>query len=224
MASPQSAQSIRGTSPIKTAYLTLYNAVSSAAWSMVLYRTLSIATTHGWQHVYPAIGEQVKWTQTMAALEIFHSLFGIVRAPVFTTIMQVSSRFLLVWLIVDPFPHLALASPAYTSMLVAWSVTEVIRYTYFVPLLALGWQPTPLTWLRYNTFFILYPLGITSECILVWLAANGPAADKGDVYKWALYGVLLTYVPGAYTLFTYMMKQRRSIMRKLKAQDLQVSK
>lgn len=137
--------------------------------------------------------------------------------------MQVSSRFLLVWAIVDVFPHLPLETPFYSSMLVAWSVTEVIRYTYFVPLLALGWQPAPLTWLRYNTFFVLYPLGITSECALVWLA-TGPAGDLGDVYRWALYAVLGVYVPGAYTLYTYMMSQRRSVLRKLKAQNEQASR
>lgn len=65
-----------GSSPIKTAYLTLYNAASSVAWSIILFRTISIATTKGWQHVYLDVGEQTKWTQTMAALEVLHSLFG----------------------------------------------------------------------------------------------------------------------------------------------------
>jgi very-long-chain (3R)-3-hydroxyacyl-CoA dehydratase len=137
--------------------------------------------------------------------------------------MQVASRFLLVWAIVDTFPHLPLESPFYTSMLIAWSVTEVIRYSYFVPLLAMNWQPKPLTWLRYNTFFVLYPLGITSECVLVWLATE-PAEKLGEMYKWALYAILVIYVPGAYTLYTYMMKQRRSVLRKLKAQNEQASK
>ena len=107
--------------------------------------------------------------------------------------MQVSSRFLLVWGIVDVFPYLAF-SPFYSSMLVAWSITEVIRYTYFALTLS-GWQPRALTWLRYNTFFVLYPVGIFSECFMIWLAIK-PAKDVSDYYSWVLHAILGIYVPG----------------------------
>ena len=109
------------------------------------------------------------------------------------TLMQVSSRFLLVWAIVDSFPFLAL-SPFYSSMLVAWSVTEVIRYSYFALTLS-GWQPAALTWLRYNTFFILYPIGIFSECSLIYMATV-PAAMRHPLEKYVLYAILVIYVPG----------------------------
>lgn len=118
---------------------------------------------------------------------------GVVRAPLLTTLMQVASRFLLVWAIVDVFPFLAL-SPFYSSMLIAWSVTEIIRYSFFALSLS-GFQPKFLTWLRYNTFFVLYPVGIFSECALIWLATE-PAGHINEMYKWALYGILAIYVPG----------------------------
>lgn len=107
--------------------------------------------------------------------------------------MQVSSRFLLVWAIVDSFPFLA-SSPVYSSMLVAWSVTEVIRYSYFALSLS-GWQPAALTWLRYNTFFVLYPVGILSECSLVYMA-TAPAGVRSPFEKYLLYAILVIYVPG----------------------------
>ena len=121
---------------------------------------------------------------------------GIVRAPLMTTLMQVASRLLLVWGVVYPFPAVALSSPFYTSMLVAWSVTEVIRYSFFAFSLS-GWQPRLLVWLRYNTFFVLYPLGISSECSLIYLAAE-PAGKLDERYKWALYAILAIYVPGEF--------------------------
>ncbi|KAF7542314.1 hypothetical protein G7046_g10179 [Stylonectria norvegica] len=130
--------------------------------------------------------------------------------------MQVSSRFLLVWIVVDLFPYLAF-SPFYSSMLVAWSVTEVIRYSYFALSLS-GWQPRALTYLRYNTFFILYPVGIFSECYLIWQAVH-PASHVSDVFGWVLRLILGIYVPGSYVLYTYMMKQRSKVMRNLKAED-----
>ncbi|KNA97389.1 3-hydroxy acyl-CoA dehydratase [Fusarium oxysporum f. sp. lycopersici 4287] len=163
----------------------------------------------------PILAQYTKWTQTLAGLEVLHSLLGVVRAPLMTTLMQVASRFLLVWAIVDVFPFLAL-SPFYSSMLIAWSVTEIIRYSFFALSLS-GYQPKFLTWLRYNTFFVLYPIGIFSECTLIWFATE-PAGHINELYKWALYAILAIYVPGSYVLYTYMMSQRRKVMRNLKAQ------
>jgi very-long-chain (3R)-3-hydroxyacyl-CoA dehydratase len=118
---------------------------------------------------------------------------GVVRAPVSTTAMQVASRLLLVWLIVNPFPWLA-KSAGYSSMLIAWSVTEVIRYGFFTLSLS-DLLPSFLMWLRYNTFYILYPLGISSECWLIYKAIE-PAKELRLEYAWALQLILFIYVPG----------------------------
>ncbi|KAK9436091.1 protein tyrosine phosphatase-like protein [Metarhizium brunneum] len=201
-------------SPLKDAYLILYNFASAVAWSVVLGRTLAVLYLRGPAAVYAVVGEWTKWTQTAAVMEILHSLLGVVRAPVSTTVMQVFSRLLLVWPVVNTWPFLAL-SPFYTSMLVAWSVTEVVRYSYFALSLA-GALPSFLTWLRYSMFYILYPMGITSECMLVY-AATGPAAERSSFAPWALYAILAIYVPGSYVLFTHMMKQRSKVLRSSKA-------
>jgi hypothetical protein len=64
---------------------------------------------------------------------------------------------------------------------------------------------------RYNTFLILYPIGVASETYLIFKAI-GPAERLNEYYGYALYGILATYVPGFYTLFTHMLKQRRRIL------------
>jgi hypothetical protein len=109
--------------------------------------------------------------------------------------MQVASRFLLVWGVVDLFPSATGPNPAYSTMLIAWSITEVIRYSYFAVNLSFGKVPSWMTWLRYNTFFVLYPLGISSECWLVW-KATGPADEKEPLIKYAYLAILAIYVPG----------------------------
>ncbi|KAL7791036.1 hypothetical protein V8C37DRAFT_410622 [Trichoderma ceciliae] len=209
-------------SAIRNGYLVLYNAASAMAWGLVLQSTVAALVRSGPQTVFLATGEFTKWTQTAAALEILHSLLGVVRSPLFTTLMQVASRFLLVWGILFLYPYLAIQSPTYSSMLIAWSVTEVIRYSYFALSLS-GLTPRALTWLRYHTFFVLYPIGILSECSLVYLAAVGPAATATEypltLMPYVLYGILVIYVPGAYVLYTYMMAQRRKVLRSLKTKD-----
>ncbi|KAG9563401.1 PTPLA-domain-containing protein, partial [Aureobasidium melanogenum] len=202
----------RKSSPVKTGYLVLYNAVSTILWATILGRVLLVSSVHGTRYVFPAVGEFAKWTQTLALLEVVHAAVGIVRAPLFTTLMQVASRILLIWGIVYPFPNTVAFSPVYSSMLIAWSVTEVIRYSYFAINLSAGSVPAIWMWLRYNTFFVLYPLGISSECWLVWLAATGPAKQYTGVRE-ALFAILLIYIPGSYILFTHMMAQRHKIMR-----------
>jgi len=77
------------------------------------------------------------------------ALIGIVRAPLLTTLMQVTSRFFLTWVIAYNFPQTTKDSPAYSAMLLAWSVTEVIRYSYFVFVLGGKGVPKLWTWLRY---------------------------------------------------------------------------
>lgn len=126
--------------------------------------------------------------------------------------MQVASRILLVWGIVNRYPDSTSPSPFYSSMLIAWSVTEVIRYGYFVfNLKGSGPQDVPqfLTWLRYNTFFVLYPMGITSEVVMVWKAS----LVAGKYETLGLWAVLAIYVPGAYVLYSHMMAQRRKVAR-----------
>ncbi|KAB8295871.1 hypothetical protein EYC80_008692 [Monilinia laxa] len=206
----------RGPKPLqssnrKTQYLILYNFVSALLWLVVLGRVLLLVPLVGFGRLYPAVGQFLKWTQTIALLEVVHAAIGVVRAPISTTGMQVSSRLLLVWFIVNPFPFVA-KSAGYSSMLIAWSVTEVIRYSYFVITLS-GYKPAIITWFRYNTFFVLYPLGISSECWLIYNAVEPARHVYGQVYAWALQLILLIYIPGSYILFTHMIKQRSKVLR-----------
>lgn len=70
------AKAPKPASPVKNAYLVLYNALSAAAWSVVLYRTVTVALEHDPKLVHAGVGEWTKWTQTGALLEVLHSLLG----------------------------------------------------------------------------------------------------------------------------------------------------
>ena len=85
-------------------------------------------------------------------------------------------------------------------MLLAWSATEVVRYGYFAIALGFGSArrvPGVVAWLRYNMFFVLYPLGIGSETWLVYQSL-GPAGRMryGGWFQLVLLAVLGIYVPG----------------------------
>ena len=214
----------------KQNYLLAYNSISLFLWAIVTLRTLFLIPTlvaHAKLFgLLEALQSLLAFTQTLALLEVVHSLVGLVRASPITTAMQVASRILLVWGILARYPQIITkvnswgrneaGTPtgqyALTGLLLAWGITECIRYGYFVYTLGLGRVPSWLTWLRYNTFYVLYPLGISSECWLIYLSLD-PAAKKEPMYNMFLRVVLLIYVPGSYILYTHMMSQRKRVLK-----------
>lgn len=248
-------------------YLLAYNVVSFCLWAVCLFRGLILVPLLAPIGHLPAMFNFVyspllTSTQSLAVLEILHSVLGIVRAPVLTTTMQVASRLLLVWGVMYPFrdrgdgrggviggdyaaiiaagkgqpgagpapgfspgmrgPGAKWGDLAFLGCLIAWGVTECIRYSFFaMHLLGKGVQPwfrSWLTWWRYNTFYVLYPVGISSECILIILSLDR-AAEVHPLYRWFLVVVLAIYVPGSYILYTHMIAQRQKALRGKKRAD-----
>jgi very-long-chain (3R)-3-hydroxyacyl-CoA dehydratase len=212
-------------------YLLAYNLICFILWSTLTLRAallIPVLSSHGrLEGLLPALYPLLKWAQTLALLEITHAAFGLVRAGLLTTMLQVASRILVVWLILGQYPEIVATRTAWGSetagsttgpialagILMAWGITEIIRYGFFVWKTDISEQvPAALTWLRYNTFFVLYPIGITSECLLIYLATK-PAAKEGLGIDWFLKAVLLIYIPGSYILYTHMMSQRRKVMK-----------
>ena len=69
------------------------------------------------------------------------------------------------------------------SLLLAWGVTEVIRYAFYATK-ELNCTPYFLTWLRYTTFIVLYPIGVSSELAMVWLAL--PIIRQQQLYAYPM--------------------------------------
>ncbi|KAJ1568164.1 hypothetical protein HK096_007379, partial [Nowakowskiella sp. JEL0078] len=195
-------------------YLILYNLASLLAWAYGLSLLLSeLYISKDVLVAYNKSGDVIRWAQTAALLEVAHSLLGFVRSPVSTTITQVSSRLLLMWGVLYPFEDPSVrGSPAYATMVTAWGITELIRYSFYA-LNLIGPVPSILSWCRYNFFFILYPVGALSESFLVWKAIPfTPAVHQYLPYVfWAL---LPIYPPGLVIMMGHMIKQRRSYYKK----------
>lgn len=215
----------------KSLYLLAYNAVSFLLWSIVTLRAIvlipTLASHDKLYGLYEALFELLRITQTVALLEVAHAGLGLVRASPITTAMQVASRLMLVWGVLTPYPQIIATTNAFgrtqqgttggpialAGCHLAWGITEMIRYGFFVWKEGISDQvPGWLMWLRYNTFYILYPIGISSECVLIWLALE-PAQEGKTGYDWFLKMVLAIYVPGSYILYTHMMTQRRKVMK-----------
>lgn len=149
----------RSTSPtgLTKSYLFAYNALNLLSWATCLLYTTSLIPTNPLRAIFvQTFSPLLLATQSLAILEVLHSLVRLVRAPVMTTAMQVASRLLVVWGILAPFGgeivgatgRTQIGDYAYLGCVGAWGVTEVIRYGFFAITLSGNAVPAWWTWLR----------------------------------------------------------------------------
>lgn len=162
------------------------------------------------------VGSLVALVQSLAIMEVVHAAIGWVRSPVPTTALQVASRLFMVWGVTERFSS-AWTSPFYASMVLAWAITECIRYPFYANQL-LGTEGRGLLWARYTTFYLLYPIGAGSEamCILSTLPNSWPwtNARAWDLRSYIFAGLFVIWWPGLYVMYTYMIKQRKKAIGK----------
>ncbi|KAH6755243.1 Protein-tyrosine phosphatase-like [Perilla frutescens var. hirtella] len=215
-------------SSVRRIYLTVYNWTVFFGWLQVFYITVTTLQQSGHQSVYAAVEKPLILAQSAALLEILHSLVGIVRSPVTATLPQVASRLYVTWGILYSFPEIR-THFFVASLMISWSITEIIRYSFFGFKEAAGFAPSWLLWLRYSTFLILYPTGITSEVGLIYnalpyLKETGKysirmpnALNFSFDYYYSALLVLAFYVPGSPHLYGYMLGQRKKALSKPKS-------
>ncbi|OMO56258.1 Protein-tyrosine phosphatase-like, PTPLA [Corchorus capsularis] len=193
----------------------------------VLFLTLKTLKESSHEHVYNAVEKPLLLAQSAAVLEIIHGLIGLVRSPVSSTLPQIGSRLYLTWGILYSFPEMR-THILVTSLVISWSLTEIIRYSFFGLKEAFGFAPSWHLWLRYSTFLVLYPTGISSEVGLIYFALPYlKASEKYCVrmpnklnfsfdYYYAAIVTLGFYVPGSPHLYSYMLSQRKRALSKSK--------
>ena len=203
-------------------YLILYNVVQYLGWTVffVLF-VINYATTQDLQQTYDNTFYMVQFFQYLAILEIVHIILRLVRSPLFTTFVQVMSRVVIVFVLAKIKSSLSIG---YVLLSLAWSITEMVRYTYYyLSLIKHNYitsfeLPYFLVWCRYSFFIVLYPIGVSGELITLWNSTK-------ELKNFALgqitlahlvYFAFVLYVPGLFMLYTYMLKQRKSNLKKLK--------
>ncbi|KAH6852304.1 PTPLA-domain-containing protein [Alternaria alternata] len=193
----------------RTIYLTAYNVLFASLWASVFVRAISNVQNDKFE-LFDATEPYARWIQTASLIEVFHAAFGIIKSPVSTTALQVVTRVIQVWMVWYSFPQSTADSRAYLALLLAWSVADTIRYLYLA-LNMHGKASKGMIWLRYTMFYPLYPIGIGAEWWLLYQAI-APGAKISPVIPLIFYFCLLLYIPGSYTMYTYMIKQRRKTL------------
>ncbi|XP_062187792.1 very-long-chain (3R)-3-hydroxyacyl-CoA dehydratase PASTICCINO 2A [Phragmites australis] len=212
---------------VQRVYLSIYNWVIFLGWAQVLYYATLALLGSNHETVYAAVEQPLLFAQTAALMEILHSIVGFVRSPISATLPQISARLFVTWGILWSFPETH-SHVLVTSLVLSWSITEIIRYSFFGLKEAFGIIPSWLLWLRYSTFFVFYPIGLVSEVGLIYDAL--PYMKASERYcirmpnKWNfsfdyfyVSALLISlYIPGFPHMFLYMLAQRKKALSKAK--------
>ncbi|KAI9224589.1 tyrosine phosphatase-like protein [Blastocladiella britannica] len=194
-------------------YLVVYNLVSFIGWSAILVRAAAaLATGTPLGGLYAVVGDDLRRVQTLALFEIVHAVLGVVKSPFFTTATQVASRLMIVWVNLYYVTDASVqTSPAFASLILAWGVTELIRYSLY-GLAQVDVKPYWLTWLRYSSFLPLYPIGVASECTLIYMSTAAAEAVSPLLKYLFLTIIVVVYPPGLFMLYSFMLRQRRKVL------------
>jgi len=213
----------KGPPPIVKAYLFAYNAFETIGWSSLLIQLFKYYTSSGTD---VSLYDTVKWPliifQNAAVLEILHAATGIVPSNPVVTLQQVFSRVMVVCGVTMP-TIAARNTVGLPLALLAWCITEIIRYSYYA-LNLVNAVPHFLVWLRYTTFIALYPIGVTGELLCLYAAQN--EINKTGLwtielpnsynfsfhYRHFLLLVMLLYIPFFPQLYLHMFSQRKKIL------------
>lgn len=165
--------------------------------------------------MYDYIGPMVTFVQSLAVLEVVHAALGWVKSNVLVTGVQVASRIIVAWLIAEKYEASA-HSPFYALMVLAWSLSEVARYPFYVNQI-LESPSYMATWARYSFFVVLYPLGVLGEMSLIWASLPTDQMPWQDMSGWsvrdlAFLALLPVYIPGLFMLYTRLLASRRKVL------------
>lgn len=212
-----------GPSAIGKSYLVAYNVIQTLGWTYMCIQSALHFLDRGSLDTF---WTEIKWTviifQNAAVLEIVHSLIGLVPSGVMVVLPQVFSRVFLVCgclLLTES----GSVSPGLPLCIFAWTITEIIRYAYYA-LNLFNLVPQPLLFLRYSTFLVLYPIGITGELMCMYHSLDEVAEKKlltismpnswnvAFNYYYFLIFYMFLYIPTFPFLYGHMLAQRKKML------------
>ncbi|XP_025878616.1 very-long-chain (3R)-3-hydroxyacyl-CoA dehydratase PASTICCINO 2A-like isoform X1 [Oryza sativa Japonica Group] len=214
-------------SVLRRLYLSVYNWIVFIGWVQVSWSMILALLEKRYEAVYAAVEQHLLFAQTAAIMEILHSIVGLVRSPVSSTLPQITARLFMIWGILRSFPEIH-THIFVTSLLISWCITEVTRYSFNGMKESFGFTPSWLLWLRYSTFIVCFPIGMVSEVGLVYIVV--PFMKASEKYclrmpnKWnfsikyfyASVFFMALYAPVYPHLFHYLIVQRKKALAKSK--------
>ena len=122
-----------------------------------------------WQisNTWPSFREALEIAQGLQIIDIVYSALGVTNNSLGQVAPQILSRLAVLWYVL---PYVSHGNPAVFMATLCWSITEVVRFTFYSLKtldidISTNLQASIVGHLRYNSFIILYPVGVTGELL-----------------------------------------------------------
>ena len=206
---------------IRSIYLILYNLCQFLLWTLFFVKvSLAGINSKSIQDIYDETHIILEYCQYGAYLELIHSLARLVKSNLFATAIKILGRIEIV-VILNCFKRSISIGYIYLSF--AWSLNEIIRYSYYILcLIKIDFNSMKIpyihTWCRYSFFIVLDPMGIAGEMITllnarkVWVKYRFGSNFTVEVLIYPIYAL---YIPGLIFSYSYLFKQRSIILRNI---------
>ena len=147
----------------------------------------------------------LRFIQTFQLMDIILILIGKSKGSIMGAFFQILGRLIVAWGFVEPNSN----KLRFATVAIIWALADCNRYLYYL------FKNHPLTAaLRYNSFIVLYPIGVLGEMMLI----NDYLQRHDDLSENTVYFVRfvqVSIVVGLVFLYTYMLKMRAKYYKKV---------
>ena len=147
----------------------------------------------------------LRFIQTFQLMDIVLILIGKSKGSIMGAFFQILGRMVVAWGFVEPTS----SNLKFATVAIIWALADCNRYLYYL------FKNHPLTAaLRYNSFLILYPIGVLGEMMLI----NDYLERHTELTETCVYivrGIQVSIIVGLLFLYTYMLKMRGKYYKKV---------
>ena len=196
-----------------------YNGAQAVGWGCVLVRAVGAMMTVGTTTVYETCRTTLMTFQLLSFAEVMHAAMGVTKSPTSAALMQWAGRTHCLKCALDSVRS-SHGTPAATALILAWAMTEVIRYPSYVGSLV-GVNPKWLDVAAVHGVRAAVSARSGAEMKLMYDArayarkTKMYAIEMPNAFNFAfdypsfLNGLLVVYPFLFYSLYAYMFAQRR---------------
>jgi len=176
-------KSLIKTEDFRKIYLFLYNLFQTSGCiylAAVLGLSLSKAGPD-YSTSYAFFSSCLKVLHLLKLLEILHPILGYTTGDQVYPAIETGFRLFLLFVVVDSSDKVSGRRGSF-NLLLLWSVSDFIKYLYYI--MRTFEVETPLTWIYYTSWFILFPMEFLCQAVLLLVAI--PILQEEKIYTVSL--------------------------------------
>jgi very-long-chain (3R)-3-hydroxyacyl-CoA dehydratase len=188
-------------------------------------KVVNIVSLAGWSYLLLTVGLQVfldrdaylasdistdvtilRGIQLFQIVDILLILIGKSKGSIAGAFFQILGRNIVTLIFITAESHRI----RFATVVIIWAIADINRYLYYL------FKENIITgFLRYNSFIVLYPIGVYGEMMVIndFIKINSEVLS--DEYVYIIRFIQASIILGMLFLYNYMLKSRKKFMKNL---------